>query len=60
MCVLLGVAGKGGEDIFGWEAPGRAWTWNWEFSVLNSSGNLPRRLGLPSNEIQIHLIEHGS
>lgn len=23
-------------------------------------GTYPRRLGLPSNEIQIHLIEHGS
>lgn len=61
MCVLLGAPGPG-EDFFFLDGKhhGELGLGTGSPQCLIPLGTYPRRLGLPSNEIQIHLIEHGS
>lgn len=60
MCILLGAAREGGGDILDGRHHGELGLGTGSSQCLIPLGTYPRRLGLPSNEIQIHLIEHGS
>lgn len=50
----------GKKASFGHKRQGRGWAWDLGFSMLNSIWTQPRLLGLPSNILQICLIERES